>query len=227
MRHFVLYDGDAVSESNLNRLVIATETDAEAEVPKIEAACREIVAVQKHANVDAHGCRWQEEPHALRGCDLIFACVDSFAQRRELEACARRYLIPLIDIGMDIHEGNDGSLGMAGQVILSMPGGPCLFCLGFLTDEKLAREAANYGAAGGKPQVVWPNGVLASLAVGVGIDLLTDWSRSLRDPVYLSYRGNTGTVSPHVRLKHIGKGPCTPCTHYSPASVGDPVFRSL
>jgi hypothetical protein len=36
---------------------------------------------------------------------------------------------------------------------------PCLRCCEFITDEQLEREAERYGAAGGDPQVVWPNGV--------------------------------------------------------------------
>ena len=36
-----------------------------------------------------------------------------------------------------------------------------MFCMHFLTEEKIGREVANYGAAGGKPQVVWANGVTA------------------------------------------------------------------
>ena len=124
----------------------------------------------------------------------------------------------------DVHEAGDEPPVMGGQVILSMPGGPCMFCLGFLTEEKLGREAANYGAAGGRPQVVWPNGVLASTAVGVAVDLLTDWSRSLRGPVYLSYRANDGTVAPHRRLAYIQDGGCS---HYPVDQVGDPRFETL
>lgn len=39
-------------------------------------------------------------------------------------------------------------------------------CIGFLIEEKLAAEAARHGNAGGRPQVVRPNGVLVSTAVG-------------------------------------------------------------
>src|SRR5208337_594417 len=192
--------------------------------PKIEAARRRILEVRSSARIEAFKCRWQDHPAQLRTCDLVFGCVDSFAERRELEVCCRRYLIPYIDIGMDLHQAGDEPPGMGGQVILSMPGGPCMFCLSFLTQEKLGREAAQYGAAGGRPQVVWPNGVLASSAVGVAVDLLTDWSRSLRGPVYLSYRGNDGTVTLHVRLTNFRGGPCS---HYPPDQVGDPIFKSI
>jgi hypothetical protein len=220
--NYVIYDADITEDSNLNRLVIATEADVAAGTPKVDAAKRRILGVRETASIEVYRWRWQEHPEPLRGCDLVFGCVDSFAERRELEACCRRYLIPYIDIGMDLHQSGDEPPVMGGQVILSMPGGPCMFCLGYLTQEKLGREAANYGAVGGRPQVVWPNGVLASTAVGIAVDLLTDWSRSLRGAVYLSYRGNDGTVAHHPRLKHF-KGDA--CPHYPLDQVGAPVFQ--
>src|ERR1700730_12183464 len=39
----------------------------------------------------------------LRRCDVIFGCVDSYRERDELERFMRRFLIPYIDIGMDVH----------------------------------------------------------------------------------------------------------------------------
>jgi len=43
---------------------------------------------------------------------------------------------------------------IAGQVVLSSPGYPCLRCLGIVTDAALEQEAKRYGAAGSRPQVV-------------------------------------------------------------------------
>lgn len=223
-RNYVLYDGDFSDEPGLNRLVIGTEDDAAACTLKIELARRKILSVQGTAQIEAFAGRWQDRPESLRKCDIVFGCVDTFAERRELEACCRRYLIPYIDIGMDLHAAGEERPVMAGQVILSMPGGPCMFCMGFLDEEKLDREAAKYGDVGGRPQVVWPNGVLASTAVGIAVDLLTDWTNKLRGPVYLSYRGNDGTIHPHVRLQYLQ---ADQCPHYSMAAVGDPVFTRL
>jgi hypothetical protein len=60
--------------------------------------------------------------------------------------------------------------------------------MGFLTEEKLAEEAARYGKAGARPQVIWPNGVLASAAVGLGVEL--------------TYDGNQGTLSRSPMLRN-------------------------
>jgi hypothetical protein len=222
--NYRVFDGDGADESNLNRLVIATEADAAAGTLKVESARRRILSVRSAAKVETFACRWQEQPEPLRGCDLIFGCVDGFAERRELEVACRRHLVPLIDVGMDVHIVGDEPPRMGGQVILSMPGSPCMSCLGFLNEASLAREAARYGDAGPRPQVVWPNGTLASTAVGVAVDLLTDWTRTLRGPVYLMYDGNAGTVTPHPRLTYHDGGPCP---HFPPDQVGASVFKKL
>lgn len=223
VRDFVLHDADTVEDSNLNRLVGGTAADALLDVPKVHALERLIVGVAPGAHVEAVPARWQDSPEALRRCDVVIGCVDSFAQRHELEVFARRYLIPYIDIGLDVVAVAGEPPQMGGQVFVSMPGAPCLWCAGFLTDERLAKEADRYGDAGHRPQVVWANGVLASSAVGIVVDLLTDWTRSLRSSIYLSYDANVGTVSPHPRAPYLP----SECEHYPPDEVGTPRIEKI
>jgi len=221
---FSLFDNDAVENSNLNRLVGGTYVDAKKDTPKVDVATRIINGINPTAKIAKLKSRWQDLPERLRACDIVFGCVDSFAERRDLEITTRRYLIPYLDIGMDVHRTGNEPPHMAGQVILSMPGELCMTCLGFLTEEKLAREAERYGAAGSRPQVVWANGILASSAVGIAIDLITDWTQSLRGPVYLSYDSNTGTIQPHKRLHYlVGRV----CPHFPPSHLGNPTFKQL
>lgn len=225
IRNYVIYDPDIVETSNLNRLVGATERDAKDGIPKIEIAKRIIVGLHEKAKIDAYRSRWQDNPEPLKQCDIVFGCVDSFAERHQIEVTCRRYLIPYIDIGMDVHTSMDGNtFGMAGQVIVSIPGGPCMSCIGFLTENRLAQEAMKYGAAGVRPQVVWANGVLASTAVGFAMDILTGWAQVSPRVAYLSYRGNDGTVGPHVRLQYPKQ---QSCSHFSLKDIGDPVFTHL
>ena len=221
---FSLFDEDVVESSNLNRLVGGTEMDAKAQTPKVEVASRLIRGVNPGARIEQIKSRWQTAPEHLHACDIVFGCVDSYADRRDLETTARRYLIPYIDIGLDVHQCDDEPPRMAGQVILSMPDHPCMTCLGFMTDSKLAREAERYGAAGPRPQVVWANGVLASCAVGVAVDLITDWTKSLRGPVYLSYDSNISSLQPHKRLQYLGT---KSCPHFPINQVGPPTFKPL
>lgn len=128
-----------------------------------------IYGLQPTAIIKGFACKWQDNPEPLRQCQIVFGCVDSYQGRHELEVACRRYLMHYIDIGMDVHGTEKPVIG--GQVILSSPGGICMRCMGFLTDERLAQEAARYGKAGPRPQVVWPNGVLASTAVGLAVIL--------------------------------------------------------
>src|SRR5947207_10715208 len=93
-QRFSLFDGDVVDESNLNRLVGATADDVLAKAPKVVVAKRVIAAVSPEAEVVTQMGRWQDRPELLRGCDLVFGAVDTFAERRELEVACRRHLIP-------------------------------------------------------------------------------------------------------------------------------------
>jgi hypothetical protein len=221
---FSLFDGDVVESSNLNRLVGGTQIDAKKGVSKVDVASRLIHGVNPDAKIDRIQSRWQDAPDHFRTCDIVFGCVDSFAERRDLEIATRRHLIPYIDIGLDVNQTGKEPPRMAGQVILSMPGELCMSCLGFLTEAKLAREAEQYGVAGPRPQVVWANGVLASCAVGIAIDLITNWTQALNGPVYLSYDSNTCCVQPHKRLAYV-KG--MQCSHFSISQLGSPTFTRL
>jgi hypothetical protein len=87
--------------------------------------------------------------------------LDSYRERDDLDRFCRRFLIPYIDLGMGVHEVADG-YSISGQIVLSSPGGSCLWCRGILNGNWLGQEAGQYGKAGSRPQVVWPNGVLAS-----------------------------------------------------------------
>jgi molybdopterin-synthase adenylyltransferase len=224
-KKYILYDNDRAELSNLNRTVGMTVKDVALKSEKLEIAVRMIKGIHPGAEIIDIHTHWQENPIPLRECDIIFGCVDGFDERRQLEATARRYLIPYIDIGLDVHQISREVPRMAGQIILSMPGKPCLTCLGFLTEDKLAQEAAKYGAAGHRPQVIWGNGILASTAVGIAVDILTGWTKASPEAIYLLYDGNTGVVQPHPRLKFIDFS--NPCIHFPLSNVGDPRLVTL
>lgn len=216
---FVLFDDQAIDISNLNRLVGATEEDVAEGRLKIAIADRVITSINSQAKTNPIAARWQENVGALRNCDIVVGCVDGFDERRQLEAACRRFLIPLVDIGMDVVQIPGHAPRMAGQVILSLPGYPCFQCIGFLNERTLAAEAQKYGDAGHNPQVVWPNGVLASTAVGIVVDLATGWKRTAPGLIYKSYEGNTDTLTDHPCYEYVrGKK----CLHYRLEQIGDP-----
>jgi hypothetical protein len=134
-------------------------------------------------------------------------------------------MIPYIDIGLTVTHIPSEAPRMSGQIILSLPGQPCLSCLGFLTEDKLAKETAQYGDAGIRPQVIWANGVLASAAVGIAVDLITGWTKTSPKMLYYLYDGNGGLVQTHPRLKFVNLN--DRCTHYLLDHVGDPIFSEI
>jgi|SRR5665213_2933726 len=217
-QNYILFDPDRIKDVNLNRTVGATALDEEMGARKAHIALRTIRGLTPGESIVIVTKKWQEGLDALADCDLVFGCLDGFAERRDIEAFLRGHLIPYIDIGMDVdHHDTSHPPQIVGQVILSMPGRPCMHCVGFLTEEKLAREAEDYGDAGPMPQVVWPNGVLASTAVGIGVDLLTNWTRRTPDLVFMSYRGNTFELVPDNRLLILKPGQA--CPHFPVEAV--------
>jgi molybdopterin-synthase adenylyltransferase len=218
---YVAADPDYMEHTNSNRLIGGTLRDVAASRAKYKIARRIIRGLQPHARVIAVRKRWQDATDALKTCDIIMGAVDGFAEREELERFARRHLIPYIDIGMDVHDLDKDGFLISGQVVLSSPGSPCLRCCGVITDERLAAEAEKYGGAGKRPQVVWPNGVLASTAVGLAVQLLTPWYPNPPAFAFLEYDGNRGTVSVSAHVAAL-KGHV--CPHHPPAETGDPFF---
>ena len=223
-KNFVLCDDDVITNSNLNWLVGGTLADVKAKRLKSEIAERVIRNLHLDATILAHPKKWEEVSPDLMVCDLVVGCVDKFGARRDLEAFCRRHMIPYVDIGMDVHKLPNGQPEIYGQVILSMPGEPCMTCMGFLNEKVLSEEAQNYGAAGDRPQVVWSNGILASAAVGVVVDLLTDWSSKTRGPIYQTFRGSEllmGVDQRRAFFKDIQ------CRHFLLNQMGDPRFVTL
>jgi len=222
---FVLIDDDRIDDTNLNRLVGGTHDDVHDATLKIEIAARIVRGVNPNARVLPVANKWQQAIDDLRQCDVVFGCVDNVRGKDELEAFCRRLLMPYIDQGMDVHELGDCYL-IAGQVVLSVPGSPCLRCLGVVTEEALAEEGRNYGAAGGKPQVIWPNGVLASTAVGLLMQLVAPWHASTATGACLEYDGNAQTIVSSDKMNRLR---ARPCSHRPTVDLGNPTFdiRSL
>ena len=218
---FVLVDDDEISLTNLNRLVGGQWWHVLRRMAKTTIIKRMILAINPTSQVTVCRSKWQLVGDALKGCDVVVGGLDSVRAKDEFDAFCRRFLIPYIDQGMDVHKLAPGPGRLVtGQVALSMSGGPCLRCLGIVTDNALDVEAPAYGAAGGRPQVVWPNGVLASSAVGLVVQLLTPWNLHGRGGACMVYDGNAGTLVQSERFRRW-QGPCP---HYPQSAVGDMTF---
>lgn len=209
-------DPDSAELSNLNRLVGATHRDAQKNKRKTHIAAHRAKAVNPTLRMKRFPNKWQDVMEELRDADIIVSCVDSYSERAQIESFARRYLIPCVDIAMDVHE-IEGHFVIAGQVAVSMPGDLCFRCLGIVGEDDLARE--RYGVAGGNPQVVWANGVLASIAVGILVEIVTPWFPCDIGSRVLRYDGNAQTVAPDAAVEFI-RG--RKCPHFDVNDVGDP-----
>ena len=220
--HFRLIDPQEIDAGNLNRLVGATAQDVATNTPKVRIAERVIRGIRPWADVEVAQKEWQLVDDLVKDCHVLIGCVDGYRQRMYLESAARRFGFPYIDIGMDVTRFDDGQHAVAGQMILTLPGRPCMRCLGFLTQQRLQREENDYGDAGINPQVVWTNGTLASLAVGAFVRLLTPWFRYARDFEWLELDGDNQLVSRSRQPDYVLKGPCE---HFAASDLGDPFFN--
>ncbi len=218
---YVNADPDVIEDTNTNRLIGGTLADVAVSLPKVRIAERLIRGLHPNARIISVQDDWHIAVDDLKRCDVIVGAVDGFNEREQLERFARRHLIPYIDIGMDVHDLGNKEFLVSGQVILSMPGAPCLRCCGFITNERLEQEAKLYGAAGSRPQVVWSNGVLASTAVGLLTQVLTPWCPSPPAFVFLDYDGNKGTMTRNARMELLKNHVCP---HHPPNETGDPLF---
>jgi tRNA A37 threonylcarbamoyladenosine dehydratase len=218
---FAFFDPDFIDFPNLNRTIGATLADAVAKTPKVEVAERLVKAINPDAETLLIQSEWQKDFDSLRACDVVFGCLDGFSRRAQLEESCRRALIPLIDIGMDVHKGDPYSI--SGQVVVSMPGQPCFKCVGFIRDKDLDEEGRRYGVAGGNPQVVWSNGILASTAIGILVQMLAPWCRIRTGSRFIGYDGDAFTLEHDGRLTVATQ---TQCEHFSSlGDLGDPFWK--
>jgi len=173
----VAIDAQLVEYSNLRRLVGARRRDVNKTL-KVHVARRLARDVRPGVRVIAVP---EEFPsarslEALRSVDLLIGCVDGWDVRDDLNAFALQHRIPYIDIGAVITPPT-GRVGVriSGQISIVLPGGPCLRCMGILTDQRVedARQVRRgYLVGEPEPQVVSVNGLLASEAVTAALMLI-------------------------------------------------------
>lgn len=220
-------DDDIIDETNLGRVVGATHLDID-RTRKTDLAERIATGIDpdiKVIKIDAHFPS-PEAIAALKTVDVIVSCVDTFRSREDINLFCRRYMIPLVDIGMTIETRGERLTLAHGQVIVTMPGRPCMRCW-FVTDPVLAREQrerpAGYNRdpnAPGDPQVVSMNGTLASEACNCVLDLITGYSGGERGGGWFwRYDGRSGQLDRVDLPSH--RPNCPACAEQR---LGDPTW---
>jgi molybdopterin/thiamine biosynthesis adenylyltransferase len=222
----IAIDDQIVDETNLGRLVGAVHSDIDTTL-KVDVAYRVATGIDPSIQVVRVPERFPSKRtiEALKGADIVVACLDRFDAREAINAFCRRYLIPLVDVGMEVHSAGEHLAIADGQVIASRPGRPCLRCW-FITDPVLERERRERPpgydrnpAAPGDPQVVSLNGVLASEACNCVLDLITGYSGGNREATcFWQYEGRLGQLEQCALPSH--RPHCPACAE---EAFGDPM----
>ena len=94
--NFILVDNDTISESNINRQLIATTKTIGN--PKVEIAKRRILDINSNANVEVYQEFFLPESEGIidHSINYIVDCVDTVTAKIELAIRARNFNIPII-----------------------------------------------------------------------------------------------------------------------------------
>ncbi len=213
----ILIDKDKIEKSNISRIVGATKSDVGENktlpAERLIKATDPGIVILKINDFAPTPEIYQE----LKSTDVIISCVDKVAARIALNNFSKRYLVPLIDVGVTIRREKDLVVSINGQVVRVLPSGRCLKCLNIVSSAlEKQDEIQNYGTKVKNPQVITYNGVLASLAVGEMLKFITGVAGTENETVNLSYDGLKGTVERIVTPDFI----CDVCK--SQYAQGDP-----
>ena len=181
--NLVLIDPDEIESSNLSRVVGSTTVDVETHQLKTQIAVRHAREIGSHAVLQsiAEDVSRHSVAQVLRDCDFIFLAADSMRARLVVNALAHQYLIPTIQMGAKIRQGDSGNLEDAMCAVRHIrPGSGCLWCNGLVDPTQLAIEAKSdserkeqaYGVQEPNPSVITLNAVAAAHAVN---DFLFDF----------------------------------------------------
>ena len=186
--HVVLVDDDRVEDRNLNRIMFATQGDANHAELKVRAAKSHVDRIGLGTAITpiAAPVESADAIHALAQCDVLFGCVDTLGGRFTMNVLATHYLLPYFDLGilLDAEQTGDerGRIkDIVGTVHYLIPGRSSLmsrevFTMADVSAEGLRRrdpdaaqqqEQDKYikGMAVRRPAVISVNMFAASLAV--------------------------------------------------------------
>lgn len=212
VQRLIVIDDDLLEASNVSRVYNSTLDDAKNGLSKVEVVGRLAQAIDFNTKVRTIKGNITEEEFALelRGADVIFCCTDNQWSRAILNQYAYQYLTPVVDMGNKIDSAEGHITAANGRVYVVTPGGPCLWCYGVLDGkriaeeslppeehESLAREGYVTGADTPAPSVIFLNTVVAGLAVGEFVNLVTGYMGRDFHP-QLTYYALTGEVKSTV-----------------------------
>ena len=139
VRNLVIVDPDALELTNVTRVYGSTMADVGRN--KAEVLARHVGSIWDDRDVVAlpRGVECRSAVEALVAADVIFGCTDNAASRSVINDVAFQYLIPVIDVGCRIGVVEGRTRGIACEVRLVHPDGPCYLC-GGIVDPGTVRE---------------------------------------------------------------------------------------
>ena len=209
--------------------------DAALGLSKVTAAKYRAWLVNREVRISAIRARIPEQKalDALKRADLVIGCVNNLHARADINEVAWRYCIPYIDVGLRMVTDSSPAaqeprpvVQYPGNLCVSIPGEPCLWCSGFLSDTRLLQESNGQGRSylqdpgGSDVFVTCFNGTLASEAVAEALRLVTglDCRREFRR----QYDGFEGSL---LQMSVAKDEACRLCS--SGLATGDPNWARL
>jgi molybdopterin/thiamine biosynthesis adenylyltransferase len=209
IRQFLLIDPDTVDVTNLNRLANASISDIG--YPKTEVAKRYIQTIAPDAQVPTivGDVTRSSVARRLADVDILFGCTDSHGSRAVLQQIAYQYLVPCIDMGSTIIALDGKITHIHGRVQMLAPGMPCLTCSQLLDANEVRRDMMTefekktdpyiVGAREPAPAVMSLNATVASLAVTMLLNAVTEMGGRARHLLYNAISSNLRNIAPKAQ----------------------------
>lgn len=137
----VVIDYDVVDETNLSRIVGATEADVGR--LKVDVASDLVARIDPGVAVDAVNgdVAYVDDARRLRDCDFAFLATDNILSRYAFNLLCHQYLVPGIQVGAKVTGDAKGGIELIHVMErLVTLAGACLECAGAIPEEELARE---------------------------------------------------------------------------------------
>jgi len=230
VEEITIIDPDKVEASNLSRILGSVRRDIGR--PKVEALSEWASEVNPNVRVRSVIGSITDQTTALelRDADFIFCCTDNHWSRAVLNQLSYQYLVPVIDMGVQLVVESGRLTHAAGKVVRLGPGFPCLWCYGDITSERvmeenlppadrarLAREGYVRGLDVPHPSVVTFNTSVSSAAVTEFLKAIT------RTPGFepAVVRLNFDFLAGNVRRATADRAPNCVCAETAFKALGD------
>lgn len=237
----IVVDPEVFEDSNLERVHGSAYTDIASKTPKVSIAGRHIKSINPDCEVVLIKGRIPriEVFNQLLLCDILLGCTDLHSSRVTLSDLSKRFLLPVIDVGV-LMEGKEGVItGQVIQVNRLFPTDPCVYCRNMVNSrivsqelmtpqevDKYRGEAEKAKEEGRNPQLYWIDvpqlntvGYLTTMAGGLVVAYVIGY---LTNRVEMKSNRVEIALSPHgIKIVERTEGFDVDCRCSNNCGVGD------